>query len=86
MIVADIDEEAANTMAEEVRALGRKGMAIYCDMSILTDVKDLFSQVDQHFVRVDILANVPYALPRPTVPSVCLLSRNMGRAMVLVFE
>ena len=68
VIAADIDAEGAKVTSEEVRALGRKSTAVYCDISDPTDVEGLFTQVDEGYGRVDILANVPYTLPSRVHP------------------
>jgi NAD(P)-dependent dehydrogenase (short-subunit alcohol dehydrogenase family) len=68
VITADIDEEGARITAQEARTLGRKTIAVTCDISKPEDVERLFAEVDRHFGRVDILANVPYALPSRVRP------------------
>ncbi len=68
VVAADIDEEGARVTVEEVRALGRKSMAVYCDISKPEDVAKLFTEVDERFGQVDILVNVPYALPSRVRP------------------
>jgi NAD(P)-dependent dehydrogenase (short-subunit alcohol dehydrogenase family) len=68
IVAADIDEEGAKTTAEEVQSLGRKAIAFHCDISAAQDVVKLFEEVDRQFGRVDVLANVPYALPSRVRP------------------
>jgi len=68
IVVADIDEPGAQVTAEEVRALGRRSLATYCDISCPEDVEHLFAQVDEHFGKIDILANVPYTFPSRVRP------------------
>jgi NAD(P)-dependent dehydrogenase (short-subunit alcohol dehydrogenase family) len=68
VVAADIDEEGAKTTAEEVQSFGRKAIAFHCDISATQDVVKLFTEVDRRFGKVDILANVPYALPSRVRP------------------
>jgi len=68
IVAADIDEEGAKITAEEVQALGRKAIALRCDISKAHDVEDLFAEVDHQFGSIDILVNVPYALPSRVRP------------------
>jgi NAD(P)-dependent dehydrogenase (short-subunit alcohol dehydrogenase family) len=57
VVSADIDEEGATITAQEIKAMGRKSIAAYCDTSDSDDVASLFAQVDQTFGRLDILVN-----------------------------
>jgi NAD(P)-dependent dehydrogenase (short-subunit alcohol dehydrogenase family) len=68
IVVADIDEPGAQQTADEVQALGRRSLALHCDISKPTAVEALFTAVDQRFGRLDILVNVPYVLPRRVRP------------------
>jgi NAD(P)-dependent dehydrogenase (short-subunit alcohol dehydrogenase family) len=68
VVAADIDEEGARVTAEEIRALARKSLAVYCDVSKPEDVEGFFAEVDGHFDKIDILVNVPYALPSRVRP------------------
>jgi NAD(P)-dependent dehydrogenase (short-subunit alcohol dehydrogenase family) len=68
VISSDINDEGVKTTAEEIRALGRKTMAIHCDVSKPEEVENLFAKVDESFDRVDILVNVPFAFPSRVRP------------------
>jgi NAD(P)-dependent dehydrogenase (short-subunit alcohol dehydrogenase family) len=68
VLAADIDEEGARVTAGEVQALGRKCVAVTSDISNPDDVAGLFARLDEHFGRIDILANVPYAFPSRVHP------------------
>jgi len=57
IFVGDIDEEGAKTTAEEVRALGRRSVAVTCDMGSEADILRAFAVLDEEFGRVDILVN-----------------------------
>jgi len=68
VIVADIDAAGATTTAEEIRALGRRTLAVHCDIAQPDDIERLFAQVDQDFAHLDILVNVPYVFPSRVHP------------------
>jgi NAD(P)-dependent dehydrogenase (short-subunit alcohol dehydrogenase family) len=68
LFVSDIDDEGLQVTGEEIRALGRKAGVAHCDISNPADVENLFTGVDQHFNRVDILVNVPFSLPSRVHP------------------
>ncbi len=68
VIVADIDTAGANTSAEEIRAHGRRTLAVHCDIAQPDDIERLFAQVDQTFGHLDILVNVPYVFPSRVHP------------------
>ena len=61
---ADINDADLERTVERVMALGRKAVAIHCDISQPDDVAHLFEIVDQVFGRVDILVNDPFTLAR----------------------
>ncbi len=61
IVSSDIDEPGAITTAEEVRALGRKSIAVRCDISAGEEIAALFAEVDRVWGRVDILINNAYA-------------------------
>jgi len=66
--VADIDEPGAQATAQEIQALGRKTLAVHCDISQPAAVENLFVAVDQAFGQIDILVNVPYTFPSRVRP------------------
>lgn len=68
VLVPDIDEAGAGTTAEEVRALGRRSLALRCDVSQSEEVERLFAALDQEFGRIDILVNNVYAFPSRVHP------------------
>ena len=57
IVSTDIDEPGAKVTAEEVQALGRRSIAVRCDVSQEAEVAGLFAEVDKAFGRVDILVN-----------------------------
>ena len=68
IVVADIDYEGAEVTDQEVKALGRKALAVRCDVSVPDEVEALFAATDQEFGQVDILVNVPFAFPERVQP------------------
>lgn len=64
IVVADIDDEGACRTKDEVEGLGRRSIAVHCDVSIPDEIESLFTQTDSEFGRVDILVNVPFWFPR----------------------
>jgi len=57
VVIADIDLESAETVAEEVKSLGRKVLTIKADVSSKPDVVQMVDKVVQEFGRIDILVN-----------------------------
>lgn len=68
VIAPDINAEGAKTTQEEIRAMGRKSLGIYCDVSKPQEVEVLFAQVAQQFGKLDILINNAYAFPTRAHP------------------
>jgi 3-oxoacyl-[acyl-carrier protein] reductase len=57
--------EAAQQVCDEIRALGRKALAVQADVSIAADVLRLIDQVERELGSVDILVNnAGMAIPR----------------------
>jgi NAD(P)-dependent dehydrogenase (short-subunit alcohol dehydrogenase family) len=57
LLVTDVDGQGAQTTAEEVRALGRRAIAVTCDSSKELDILEAFAVLDREFGRIDILFN-----------------------------
>lgn len=56
---ADINESGLAETVEGITALGRRAIAVRCDISQPDDVTALFEAVDREFGQVDILINDP---------------------------
>jgi len=69
IVVADIDEPGAQATAQEIQALGRKTIAVHCDIAQPAAVENLFSEVDRVFGKIDLLVNVPYTFPSRVRPA-----------------
>jgi NAD(P)-dependent dehydrogenase (short-subunit alcohol dehydrogenase family) len=57
VIVNDVDEAGANKTAAEIKALGRKSMAIKVDVTKSAEVNDMVAKALKEFGRIDILIN-----------------------------
>lgn len=57
VVAADIDLAGAETTAREIASLGRRSLAVSCDVMKPKQIEQLFEQVDRAFGRVDILVN-----------------------------
>ncbi|PIU78855.1 MAG: hypothetical protein COZ28_01700 [Candidatus Moranbacteria bacterium CG_4_10_14_3_um_filter_44_15] len=57
VVISDIDEKDCEAVAEEVRKLGSKALAVRCDVSKKEEVEKLFSKTVEEFDRLDILVN-----------------------------
>ncbi len=49
--------EDAEQVAEEIRALGVRGLAMEADVSVVEEVRQMFGQVEKEMKRLDILVN-----------------------------
>ena len=66
VIVNDIDEEGVKKTATDIEALGRRALAIKCDVTKIPEVKDMVKQVLDKFDRIDILVNNAGRTTKPT--------------------
>lgn len=66
--VLDLDEQGAQTSAQQIRALGRKSLSVRCDVSKPDEVECFFLQVDRAFGKIDILINNAYSFPSRVHP------------------
>jgi 3-oxoacyl-[acyl-carrier protein] reductase len=57
VIVSDIDQKNCEKVAETLKELGVKALAVKCDVSNKSDVEKLFKQTMKEFGRLDILVN-----------------------------
>ncbi|MFP6643868.1 MAG: SDR family NAD(P)-dependent oxidoreductase [Candidatus Latescibacterota bacterium] len=58
LMLADLNEEGAQRTAAEIEALGRRAVAVRCDVSEPDQVRAIFARLDRDFGRIDVLANV----------------------------
>lgn len=57
VVISDIDEKDCETVAEEVRKMGAKALAVQCDVTKKEEVEKLFSKTVEEFGQLDILVN-----------------------------
>jgi NAD(P)-dependent dehydrogenase (short-subunit alcohol dehydrogenase family) len=57
VVIVDLNPDAANARAEEVRKLGRKALACRADVAKKADIQNALQQTLDTFGRVDILLN-----------------------------
>lgn len=55
VLVGDIDTEGAIKTCQEIRDLGRRGIAVTCDNARPEDIMALFAELDRAFGRIDVL-------------------------------
>ena len=67
VVVADLQVEKANSVADEVRALGTEGHSVEVNVSSESSVKRLAQQTFDRFGRIDILVNNAGIYPRSLV-------------------
>src|SRR5438874_4849616 len=61
---ADINDAGLAETIEQIKPLGRKAIAVHCDITQPDQVERLFDEVDRVFGRLDVLVNDPYAIAR----------------------
>jgi NAD(P)-dependent dehydrogenase (short-subunit alcohol dehydrogenase family) len=57
VVVSDISQEDCQKVVDEIKKLGRKGLALKCDVSSSDDVEKMVKRTVAEFGRVDILVN-----------------------------
>jgi NAD(P)-dependent dehydrogenase (short-subunit alcohol dehydrogenase family) len=66
--IADLQLEAARAVADEVKALGRQGLAARLDVTREAEFPSLFDRVRRELGKIDILVNNAGAASRPGNP------------------
>jgi 3-oxoacyl-[acyl-carrier protein] reductase len=57
LVVSDINQEDCEKVAEEIKKLGVKSLAVKCDVSNKKEVEELFKETTKEFGKLDILVN-----------------------------
>jgi NAD(P)-dependent dehydrogenase (short-subunit alcohol dehydrogenase family) len=57
VVVSDISQEDCQKVVDEIKKLGRKGLALKCDVSSSDEVENMVKRTVAEFGRVDILVN-----------------------------
>ena len=81
MVVADVDEQAAQVVAREISDAGGRAIAIRCDVSDAAHVEAAVQRVVSEFGRLDVLFNNAGITRRATV--VDLSERDWDRVMAV---
>ncbi|MFX1354797.1 MAG: SDR family NAD(P)-dependent oxidoreductase [Promethearchaeota archaeon] len=68
IVVAEINEETANSTVNELRSLGTKAIAVTCDVSKYEDVNKVVQTTIDEYGTIDILVNNAQAVPAVNVP------------------
>jgi NAD(P)-dependent dehydrogenase (short-subunit alcohol dehydrogenase family) len=55
--VCDINEDGLAQTVEQIKSLGRRGIAVRCDVEHPKEIDNFFAEIDREFGRVDILVN-----------------------------
>jgi 3-oxoacyl-[acyl-carrier protein] reductase len=66
----DVEKERIEALKEEIEKNGGQAIAIFCDISKSSEVKDMVGQVHKTFGRVDILVNNAGIIRRGTIETV----------------
>lgn len=57
VVVSDVSQEDCRKVVTEIKALGRRGLALKCDVSSRVEVEDMVRRTVAEFGKVDILVN-----------------------------
>ena len=57
VVVSDVNREDCQKVVTEIKALGKRGLAIKCDVTLRAEVEDMVRRTVAEFGRVDILVN-----------------------------
>ena len=58
LMLADRNIAGAEKTADEIQKLGRRAVAVNCDVSDPEQIRPMFAQLDREFGRIDFLGNV----------------------------
>jgi NAD(P)-dependent dehydrogenase (short-subunit alcohol dehydrogenase family) len=61
LLIADINGPGVERTAEEIRSMGRRAIAITCDVTDEAQIRAMFRRLDEEFGRIDVVANIPGA-------------------------
>jgi NAD(P)-dependent dehydrogenase (short-subunit alcohol dehydrogenase family) len=67
LLIADINAQGVEATAEHIRSLGRRVIAVPCDITKIEQIRAMFAKLDQEYGRIDVLGNVagPASLGKP---------------------
>lgn len=58
LLLADLNSEGVQQTADDIVAIGRRAVAVTCDVSDPVKIRGLFDRLDKDFGRIDFLANI----------------------------
>jgi len=58
VMLADLNTSGVQNTADHITALGRRAIAVTCDVGEPAQIRAMFAQLDQEFQRIDFLGNV----------------------------
>ena len=58
VLLVDINLPGAEATADDIGKLGRKAVAVKCDVSNVDQIRETFLKLDSEFGRIDVLGNV----------------------------
>jgi len=67
LMITDLNEQGVQATAAHIRGLGRRAIPVTYDVTDISQIRAMFSQLDLEFGRIDVLGNVagPGALAKP---------------------
>lgn len=67
LLIADLNGDGVQATAEHINGLGQRAIPMTCDITDITQIRALFTRLDQEFGRIDVLGNVagPGQLAKP---------------------
>jgi NAD(P)-dependent dehydrogenase (short-subunit alcohol dehydrogenase family) len=57
-VVVDLNLDEAETTAQQIRTMGRRAIAVRCDVSNVDQVREVYRAIDEHFGQIDFVGNV----------------------------
>jgi 3-oxoacyl-[acyl-carrier protein] reductase len=70
VVLVDVEKERLEALQEEIRKKGGQALAVPCDVSKASEVKQMVDQVQRVFGRIDILVNNAGIIRRGTIETV----------------
>jgi len=58
VVLADINLPGAEQTAGDIESLGRRALAVHCNVSDIEQVRSLYKTIDAEFGRIDVVGNV----------------------------
>lgn len=58
VLLVDINLPGAKITANDIKAIGRKAVAVKCDVSNVEQIRETFGVLDREFERIDVIGNV----------------------------